>query len=166
MTILTIPPDLLVSGGKAASEVLALPGRLHGVYDGTVPFGGFAGLDVPGCTFIFGMGWHQDFAGRGFEDMCEAAAVLGARLAGEKPGWPSGEAHVRSLPVTGFTFEFAVTPERLPVVEHKAAGVVDAWEDIAHSLPEDAAHVREQILAMAEQARQCSCGECSCGEQP
>ena len=169
MTAFTIPPDLDVrtpDGYRAASQILALSPRLLPVYDGHAGFGWAAGLDLPPCAFTFSHGWHEDVAGYGYEDVCEMAAVLGARLAGENLAWPSGEAHVRGLPVTSFEFEFAVTPERLPVVEHKAAGVAEVLENIGGGLPGDAAQVRGQILAMAEQARLCACGQCSCGEQP
>jgi len=167
--VLTIPPDLDVStpgGHHTASQVLALPDRLLAAYDGHAGFGWAAGLDLHPCAFTFSLGFHPSFAGRGYEDTCGMAAVLGARLAGGNPGWPSGEAHVRGLPVTDFRFGFAVTPERLPIVEHKATSVAEVLEGIAQGLPDDAGRVRGQILVMAEQARLCACGECSCGEQP
>lgn len=163
VTALTIPPDLRVTtpeGAIPAAHVLALPNRLEAIYDGHILFGGLHGLDIAGCAFVFGVGWHTSMAGRGYEDTCHMAAVLGARLAGQNPDWPSGEAHVRGLPVVDTRFEFAVTPGWLPVVEHKAVDMAAALEVVRDNVSGSA---REYILEMAEQARACESGQCSCG---
>jgi hypothetical protein len=159
-----IPPDLLVTGPdktRTATEVLALPSTLQGFYDGYVPIGGPGAPGVPANAFVFWLGWNTGIAARSYEDLCQMAAVLGAHLAGLNAQWPSGEAHVRALPVVDTRFEYVVTPQLLPIVEHKRNGTARVYEDIGHALPEDGP-VRQQILAMAAQARACESGQCDC----
>ena len=161
MATLTIPSDLRV-GTRLAYDVLALPDRVPGVYDGDIVQAFTAG-PLPEAGFMFSIGWHQDIAAQGWEDLCQMAAILGARLAGEKPAWPSGLAHIRSLPVVQATVDFLVTPEHVSVAEHKGYAVPSVSElcrKIAAGLPEGA--VRQQTEALAAQSRLCSRGECDC----
>ena len=165
--------NLAETARRVGRQLTALADELAGaagtpelvpIYDGTMPHGSLEAMDRTGYGFMLDVGWDASFAGRGFEDVCQIAAEQGAREAAQKPGWPTGEAHVRSLPVVDTWFRFVVTPERLPGVEHKHGGVPEALERIAAAAPDDAVQLRSQLAKMADEARACMSGQCDCGD--
>lgn len=114
---------LLKRGSFTAAQALAIPLRegLSWSFDGG--HGGFGPPSEP-AWFVFSIGWHEDMAGKGYEDTCAAAAHLAAHLVSAAE-WPAAEVHVRSMPVIEFSFDFIATSVPLPA--HPGPGLPDAF---------------------------------------
>ena len=157
-TACALPGDLVVKtpyGPLPVQEILSVPARAHGIWDGFEHAG-----DAPAGPFLtFGICWLAELAGKGFEDLCREAAVLGAHLAARDPEWPGEEAHVRALPTIDINFNFALSPAAIPAAP--VSSVAEELKAIGALLAgDDAGALRE----LAAQAAACESGNCGCGD--
>jgi len=161
-TACALPGDLVVKtpyGPLSVQEILSVPARAHGIWDGFE----HVGAAPAGPCLTFGICWLAELAGKGFEDLCREAAILGAHLAARDPEWPGEEAHIRAWPVIDVNFNFALSPVAIPpapassvAAKLKTAGAVLA----AALAADDAGALRE----LAAQTAACESGECGCGD--
>jgi hypothetical protein len=117
--VTTLPPDLRVSfecydgtggtrsGTLTVAELAERPGTCQATFAGTTDEcpAGIALTDGPGIRF--GVPWHRDFAGIGFEDLRREMTGLAPRLAGEIG---AVKVAVWEFPVTDISFWWWLEP--------------------------------------------------------